>query len=140
MISHRAEGVMFRMNGTSRRSTWMCDAKPPGDRICSSKGMLCKSDTSRSSATAPASLQSCARGIPFILNITRPSFSLTLVHLSETISLCLRTEPRVCGTLLQDRERHGCRARAYMDVFTASPGVRYRTTSAPPQVKGQLVY
>ncbi len=44
------------------------------------------------------------------------------------------------GTLLQDRERHGCRARAYMDVFTASPEARYRATSAPPQVKGQLVY
>ena len=24
---------MFRMNGTSRLSTWMCDAKPPGDHI-----------------------------------------------------------------------------------------------------------
>ena len=26
--------VMFRMNGTSRLSTWMCDAKPPGGHIC----------------------------------------------------------------------------------------------------------
>jgi hypothetical protein len=59
--------LMFRMNGTSRyestdglgrakqdaqaESTWMCDAKPLGGHICSSKGMLCKSDTSRSSAS-----------------------------------------------------------------------------------------
>ena len=26
-----------------------------------------------------------------------------------------------CVLTYQDRERHGCRARAYMDVFTASP-------------------
>ena len=60
-----------------------------------------------------------------------PGFSQTVVHLSETNALRLRTEPRVCGTLLQDRERHGCRARAHMDVLVASPEVRYRTTSAP---------
>jgi hypothetical protein len=44
------------------------------------------------------------------------------------------------GTLLQDRERHGCRARAQTDVLVASPEVRYRTTSAPPQVKALLAY
>jgi hypothetical protein len=40
----------------------------------------------------------------------------------------------VCGTLLQDRERHGCRARAHTDVLVASPEVRYRMTSAPIRV------
>jgi len=29
------------------------------------------------------------------------------------------------GTLLQDRERHGCRARAHTDVLAASPEERY---------------
>ena len=29
------------------RIMWMCDAKPLGEHICSSKGMLCTSDTSR---------------------------------------------------------------------------------------------
>ena len=50
---------------------------------------------------------------------TRPSFSLSLVHLSATISLLSGTEPRVCGTLLQDRERQGCRDRAHRDVLEA---------------------
>ena len=60
-----------------------------------------------------------------------PNFSLTVVHLSETKTLGLCTEPRVCSTLLQDRERHGCRARAHMDVLVASPEERYCATAGP---------
>ena len=41
----------------------------------------------------------------------------------------------MCGTLLQDRERHGCRARAHTDVLVASPEGRYRATSAPILIK-----
>ena len=40
------------------------------------------------------------------------SFNPTAVHLSETIALCFRTEPRVCGTLLQDRTRQEAEYRA----------------------------
>ena len=46
----------------------------------------------------------------------------------------------MCGTLLQDRERHGCRARAHTDVLVASPEGRYRATSAPLPINSQLVY
>ena len=41
----------------------------------------------------------------------------------------------MCGTLLQDRERQGCRDRAHMDVLVASPVARYRATSAPMLIK-----
>ena len=46
-----------------------------------------------------------------------PSFDRTVVHLPETITLCLRTESRVCGTLLQDRTRQEAEYRAPQDVF-----------------------
>ncbi len=39
-----------------------------------------------------------------------------------------------CVLTYQDRERHGCRARAYMDVFTASPG-KLIHIPAPPTVQ-----
>ena len=36
-----------------------------------------------------------------------------------------------CVLTYQDRERHGCRARAYMDVFTASPGKLIHIPASP---------
>jgi len=39
-----------------------------------------------------------------------------------------------CVLTYQDRERHGCRARAYMDVFTASPG-KLIHIPAPPTLQ-----
>jgi len=43
----------------------------------------------------------------FILNITRPSFSLALVHLSETTDLCFRTEQRVSVSNKLPNKAHG---------------------------------
>ena len=45
------------------------------------------------------------------------SFNFNVVHLSETNNLKLRTEPRVCGTLLQDRTRQEAEYRAPQDVL-----------------------
>ena len=46
-----------------------------------------------------------------------PSFNLTVVRLSETTDLCFLTEPRVCGTLLQDRTRQESSIERHMDVL-----------------------
>ena len=48
---------------------------------------------------------------------THPSFSLTVVHLSETIAERVSTKPRMYSTLLQDRTRQDAEARATQDVF-----------------------
>ena len=43
-------------------------------------------------------------------------------------------EPGVCGTLLQDRERHGCRDRTPREGSTMWPEARYYMALAPTRM------
>ena len=59
-----------------------------------------------------------------------------LCYLPETIDPSIRAKPRGCSSLCRDLERHGCRARAYMDVLAACPGISYCMALASPMING----
>ena len=68
-----------------------------------------------------------------------PSATMVLNQTFRTLMLSVMQELGV-GTYCQDRERQGCRARAYKDVLAASPGSRYPPPAPPGELNGTAVY